>query len=281
MDTVKYSEACLTEKLKRKLRLDYNYSEQALSVLTKPILIILSFFFLRKNDIITIQTVKTKKLMIKKKHNSIKIAFTLSEVMLVLSVIGIIAAMTIPGIVQNLNERQYKITWKKAFSDLNQIFGRILDEQGDLTGVCSQNNPFINEFTKYIGPYKSCGPANSKNCFWTGTTPPINYKSLGKTSLNLNLFDDGQIILTNGAFVMFENPYSSANPPCIAWYDINGYLKGPNTMGIDLFGVQFQKDKIIPLGSPYATYYGDCSRTDTSANSGMGCAAKVLMNEDY
>lgn len=36
-------------------------------------------------------------------------AFTLSEVMLVLSVIGVISALTLPGIIQNTNDKQMKI----------------------------------------------------------------------------------------------------------------------------------------------------------------------------
>lgn len=55
-------------------------------------------------------------------------AFTLSEVMLVLSVIGVVAALTIPGIVQNLNESGYKTTYKKAFATANQVFQRASNE---------------------------------------------------------------------------------------------------------------------------------------------------------
>lgn len=55
-------------------------------------------------------------------------AFTLSEVMLVLSVIGVVAALTIPGIIQNLNELGYKTTYKKAFANANQVFQRASNE---------------------------------------------------------------------------------------------------------------------------------------------------------
>lgn len=47
-------------------------------------------------------------------------AFTLSEVLIALVVIGIVAAITIPNIKLTLENKQYKTAYKKAFSDLSR-----------------------------------------------------------------------------------------------------------------------------------------------------------------
>ncbi len=44
-----------------------------------------------------------------------KKGFTLAEVLITLGIIGIIAAMTIPTLLQNTDEAQLKTAWKKAY----------------------------------------------------------------------------------------------------------------------------------------------------------------------
>ena len=41
--------------------------------------------------------------------------FTLAEILIVLMVIGIIATMTIPGLMKGVQEAQYKTAYKKAY----------------------------------------------------------------------------------------------------------------------------------------------------------------------
>ena len=43
--------------------------------------------------------------------------FTLAEVLITLVIIGIIAAMTIPALMNNIQKRQYIVAWRKSFSD--------------------------------------------------------------------------------------------------------------------------------------------------------------------
>ncbi|MDD3237090.1 MAG: type II secretion system protein [Candidatus Gastranaerophilales bacterium] len=51
------------------------------------------------------------------KRNS---AFTLAEVLITLVIIGVIAAMTIPSLLNNTNKQEYRTALKKAVSALNQ-----------------------------------------------------------------------------------------------------------------------------------------------------------------
>lgn len=49
--------------------------------------------------------------------NKYNAAFTLAEVLITLGVIGIVASMTLPAIIQNVQDLTYKSRWKKAYSD--------------------------------------------------------------------------------------------------------------------------------------------------------------------
>ncbi len=53
------------------------------------------------------------------KNNLLKNGFTLSEVLITLVIIGVIAAITIPAVKQSLENTEYKIQYKKAHSDLS------------------------------------------------------------------------------------------------------------------------------------------------------------------
>lgn len=54
------------------------------------------------------------------KLNNKKSGFTLAEVLVTLMIIGVIAAMTIPSLMQSTAQQEYKAAFKKAVSMLNQ-----------------------------------------------------------------------------------------------------------------------------------------------------------------
>ena len=47
-------------------------------------------------------------------------AFTLAEVLITLGIIGVVAAMTIPNLISNINGAKYRNQFKKAMSTLSQ-----------------------------------------------------------------------------------------------------------------------------------------------------------------
>ncbi len=47
-------------------------------------------------------------------------AFTLSEVLITLMIIGVVAAITVPSLINNTNAHEYRSKLKKAVSGLNQ-----------------------------------------------------------------------------------------------------------------------------------------------------------------
>lgn len=70
-------------------------------------------------------------------------AFTLAEVLITLGIIGVVAAMTIPTLISNINGAKYRNQFKKAISTLSQA-GRMNLAQYDwdyagITSICGSN----------------------------------------------------------------------------------------------------------------------------------------------
>lgn len=59
--------------------------------------------------------------------------FTLAEVLITLVIIGIIAAMTIPSLINKTNEQETVSALKKTYSSLSQAYQKIFAENGEIT----------------------------------------------------------------------------------------------------------------------------------------------------
>lgn len=55
-----------------------------------------------------------------------KSSFTMAEVLITLGIIGIIAAMTLPALINKYQEVQFKSAYKKAYADLSMHFNPVL-----------------------------------------------------------------------------------------------------------------------------------------------------------
>ncbi len=58
------------------------------------------------------------------------LAFTLAEVLITLGIIGIVAALTIPTLINNAQKQQYVSIDKKTYSQLSQILIQIASDHG-------------------------------------------------------------------------------------------------------------------------------------------------------
>lgn len=61
-----------------------------------------------------------------------KKAFTLAEVLITLGIIGVVASMTLPALIQKNNEKQIVVRLKKLYSMLQQAHLNIINEYGPL-----------------------------------------------------------------------------------------------------------------------------------------------------
>ena len=68
-------------------------------------------------------------------------AFTLSEVLITLGIIGVISAITLPVVINKINDMHFNSLRKKALSAIEQAYWQIYEEQGAFAeSLCDSNN---------------------------------------------------------------------------------------------------------------------------------------------
>ena len=227
-------------------------------------------------------------------NNSRKIAFTLAEVLITLGIIGVVAAMTMPSLVQNYKNKQTVAQLKKIYSVLSQATVMAESENGPISdwnmvdGSCESMDEIVSFYTPYLKILKDC--KQSKGC-WATTT----IKGLSGTTNRLNEFSGSfdcakhSIALNDGTYIVFdiygsfsdlgiENDFPNSNNTTMVFFvDLNG-AKNPNVVGKDIFTFALTKHGIVPAGMNNNS--AKCSRELNDWNSGIDCAAKVLKEED-
>jgi prepilin-type N-terminal cleavage/methylation domain-containing protein len=213
-----------------------------------------------------------------KKYNT---AFTLAEVLITLAVIGVIATITIPALTQNIQDQQYKIAWKKAYGNLEQVSRRVLmNNAGSFKGICDDGDDqcLKNLFLPYLNYIKSCNSVTVYGNCWHKSLYDFTYMD-GTPATDWNI--TSSIILNNGVFIMFSNSSKTCSSPSWNIYrcgrmtiDINGF-KGPNKFGYDIFAINVLEKKLAPYGYQNDAVKNMC-KNSTGAHSGLECATKYL-----
>ena len=74
-----------------------------------------------------------------------KLGFTLAEVLITLVIIGVIAAMTVPTLMNNTNAQEFRSALKKAISSLNQAIEKEYAMEGLNVGDFDSANALVND----------------------------------------------------------------------------------------------------------------------------------------
>lgn len=193
--------------------------------------------------------------------------------MLVLSVIGVIAALTIPGIIQNTQNKQTVTQLKKVYSELSQATTLLIaDNDGGLAGLFADNNGFKNLYKSKLNAIKDCNDGQSQGNCWVKIN---DWYYLNNTPISS--WDNASLILNDGTFLFFggisttcasDNGGRLTGITQCGWVfvDLNGF-KSPNKIGRDIFIFHILNNGVIPFGS---------SDTWSCGTEGYGCTAKIL-----
>ncbi len=221
-----------------------------------------------------------------------KKAFTLAEVLITLGIIGVVAAMTLPVVINNSRAKELETQLKTSYSILQQALQMM---QADTGMIANQTNypgqTFGNAFIKYFKQTVKC---SEDNCLVSdmedGTVKSTfkNYKNYNRTA-NLTrggnmIYDEGKYILTNNMLLLIE--CNTPNWGIILTVDINGPNKRPNVYGQDLFSFNIEEKtgKLLPMGVE-GTHYNDlnkyCSKTSTDGLNGVACTYKAFTEKDF
>ena len=186
-------------------------------------------------------------------------AFTLAEVLITLGIIGVVAAMTMPTLINSTQKQELVAQYKKTYSVLSQAYMMLLnDNGGSLEGVFTSSNSYIDVFSKYIKDVKTCRTNEEvTRCYLD------SFKTLTGRVVNS---DVGSTLTTpDGAILLFYH----INNSCIGTreldkpigcgrirVDVNG-TKKPNTVGYDIFDFYITQNGIIPRGHEDTTVEED------------------------
>lgn len=221
----------------------------------------------------------------------IKLGFTVAEVLIVVGIIGIIAEMTIPTLIANVNDMVYKTAWKKEYSSFESLVELVKNENGGtLEGLLSADDLSMNNiFDKYLNVRTSChtygitvkGTCWHQDSGWSylnnGAIEDVDNPPTGAGNL---LYDaPGGDILADGTLVRYLDYDCNAAGYCgYILFDINGF-KNPNVIGKDIFGVFVFLDGITPFGSPIVNggIRGEGTTCDPTG-TGFPCSATTLYN---
>ncbi|MDR1167326.1 MAG: hypothetical protein LBK53_00350 [Heliobacteriaceae bacterium] len=179
-----------------------------------------------------------------------KLCFTLAEVLITLSVIGVVAVLTMPQLIANWQAKSYS-TAKEVFDRRLEEATRQMNIKEALTGYTT-TQAFVDELKKYLKILQVC-ETDPSNCFAPAITnsdgsETVETKDL-KNSSNLNKGNWGTkalgITILNGyTIILSYNPdcpvldisaAGSQTTSCLSLvYDINGKAK-PNKLGKDVY----------------------------------------------
>ncbi len=231
----------------------------------------------------------------KDKHFSKFLAFTLAEVLIVLGIIGIIAEMTIPTLMQGVKNREFISKMQKEYSVLSQAYSQLESDNGgnivyalsDANSHAGLKNVFKTKLSyvkecddngyKTASNYGVCFPKQVESKFLNGKFMPAGWSFYFNTNVPAGL------VLADGASLAFWLDSNTCQSSLIAGHndrcgyvivDVNG-LQKPNTWGKDIYLFFIFSDRIRPSGPSM----NDLSPNDdcgVGTNLGYDCATKYL-----
>ena len=243
-----------------------------------------------------------------------KKGFTLAEVLITLAVIGVVAALTIPVLVQKYQKKQLYTQFMKMYNTIATTMDNAVAEYGEPndwnwgtreynyeTGEESLVNAGDDPFSNYILPFmkyvKKCDKAT--DCFassysylggWDGNysgfdtnyyTGELEYfsydASIGTALGEMGL--DGTVVLADGGVLSVRGDRYDI----MFVFDTNG-KKGPNVFGRDFFVAEYGRENDRYTGVHFDEYEdgssGYSSNCDPNASgyddNGNGCASRML-----
>ncbi|MDR1327610.1 MAG: type II secretion system GspH family protein [Heliobacteriaceae bacterium] len=190
--------------------------------------------------------------------------FTLAEVLITLGIIGVVAALTLPSLIQIYREKVIITKVKKYYSVLSQAHQRAVEEYGDPANwdlIANNSIPGAKNMAEKFIPYlqvTSSKPARAgyEVTLQNGDRILFEVRSADCTAVR------GTEELRKGCGLLYLAPYKTV------WAQKDG---------IDIFGFILTQNRIIPRGvpgdnMPFPSY---CTKS-----GGLACTAWVLYNEN-
>ena len=198
--------------------------------------------------------------------------------------------MTLPTLINNAQNKQLEVAFKKSYSALSQIAQRVALE--DYGGQIPDDalGESLGYYAKYLNGKRCTGTAENGCPANEGT----NYCSfMGKTYKDFSgkvgapcLGNDYVVNVVSGSTFYFDvagevEPIYGTQFVVI---DVNGWQKRPNKLGHDMFLFSIGRDGKITAGGADTSFYpksGYCNSSTTFSSNGYGCTINAINEKDY
>lgn len=183
-----------------------------------------------------------------------KKAFTLAEALITLGVVGVVAAVVIPTLMNNVQDYTFAKAKENSLAKITEATKEM--KSNDVLAGYTTNSDFVDAFSRYMTVIKRCDSSNLTGCFppkFRSGTEDISTNTLTTgTKLGANNITGNTIamMLKNGTSLLFTlrdstkvsgacdriDPFNNTSDTngCMSFlYDINGYGP-PNVIGKDI-----------------------------------------------
>ncbi|MFA7657940.1 MAG: type II secretion system protein [Candidatus Gastranaerophilaceae bacterium] len=201
----------------------------------------------------------------RQRGTSVKRGFSLAEVLVTLTIIGVLAALTVPVLIANSQKAAYVAGVKSAYSKWNQALIQMAADSGCIGDLScffdsADKKTMGDKIAKYFNVAKNCDTTTS-GCFsdtialnFDGTNTNSGYDS---TSYYRFITSDGIAVYLGDSYSGCSGSAGSLTKICMTsfYIDVNG-LKKPNALGRDIFRFALVNDNgpaLYPRGG--AKYY--------------------------
>ncbi len=220
-----------------------------------------------------------------------KKAFTLAEVLITLAIIGVVAAISIPSVISNSQQQEFKTGLRKAVSVLNQAItmnmaldGETPYDNANLYGYFMRHMAVMESVTNLQEKYMVICSMEHLDCiqsnavFYTTDGMRFEFRKLWTSGYQKYLYESPKISLCMGSTAPFatddttrsdyelcggcgsyglnSNVDNTTKRPCHIAVDVNGDRK-PNPHNVNCKDITCAKDNIFKFSDPKGVKLSD------------------------
>ena len=201
-----------------------------------------------------------------------KLGFTLAEVLITLVIIGVIAAMTVPTLMNNTNAQEFRSALKKAISGVNQALTLNYALEGLAANDYTSGADLVKDVFK-----KRMSVIDGEESFTVDNCQDASADTVWTTA-------DGIIFCLDGSYSSAASDEQGTacdsynQTPCTSgeganlWIDVNG-VKKPNRVTTsskrprDIYQAHIYSQKVVPYGDPTQEVMFDKGTDGANANT--------------
>ena len=214
-----------------------------------------------------------------------KKAFTLAETLITLGIIGVVAVITIPGLITKHRANKLRTQLLRANAIIQQAAMRMKADELNLDEVINKGDyKTIQSYFKNGGCKLPTNGATAKYKNYSGELD-TNRAAASKLLYPYCLFD-GMVLWIGIINTSNEGEWEKTNNSLLA-IDINGWGNKPDRYGHDIFFWAYNPDTqmLVPIGDndyfKAGNFYQYCPGNNLWAEQGIGCTHKAINDKSY